>query len=373
MIRISVIIVNYNARFFLENCLCSVLSSEVADLIEIIVVDNASNDDSCSMISNSFPDIQLIRNAENVGFAKANNQAVKMAQGDYILILNPDTMLAETTLSDMLAFAEGQENFGAAGLRFIDGTGSYLPESKRNFPNLMVAGAKLLGYSNSYYANHLDHKAVGPVEILTGAFMFVRKEVYNTIGGFDEDFFMYGEDIDLSYRILRAGYQNFYIGTSSVLHFKGESTVKDKFYVENFYGALRIFYKKHFSNRAGLYMLVDVLIKTMISLKSLSGSQKASRKEGVKAWAYMGKDAKVYERLKGLFVSIPSVSVTHMEATGSEGQVVLFDSKTLKYAEIIEAMARPDLSEVRKRIISQNQEFYIGSDASNEQGEAVTF
>lgn len=345
----------------------------MVDQIEIIVVDNASTDDSCSMLANSFPDIQLIKNVENVGFGKANNQAVNKAKGDYVLILNPDTMLSETTLSEMLTFAEQQENFGAAGLHFIDGTGSYLPESKRNFPDLKVAGAKLLGFSNHYYANQMDKKAVGPIDVLTGAFMFVKKEVYTKIHGFDEDFFMYGEDIDLSYRILKAGYQNFYVGTSKILHFKGESTVKDTFYLENFYGALSIFHKKHFPNKAGLYGVVDALIKVIIYLKSITGAQKGVKKKEVKRWAYLGEDMKVFERLKKLFAKASSFSMHEIESNISSCQMVFFDSKTLRYDQILEAMTRPDLQDVRKRIIGKDHTFYIGSDASNERGEVVTF
>ena len=254
MIRISVIIVNYNARYFLKNCIDSILSSDMVDELEIIVVDNHSSDGSVEMLRKDFPQVSCLSNKKNLGFSKANNKAVATAKGDYILILNPDTMVKETTLSAVMAHAEKQAHFGAAGVQFIDGSGVFLPESKRNFPTLKVAGAKLLGYSKYYYANHMSKEAVGEIDILTGAFMFIKREIYLEVGGFDEDFFMYGEDIDLSYRIRQAGYVNLYLGTTKVLHFKGESTIKDQVYLSNFYGALSIFYKKHFPNNSGLYV-----------------------------------------------------------------------------------------------------------------------
>lgn len=373
LIRISVIIVNYNARYFLENCLRSVLSSDIAGHVEIIVVDNASSDDSCAMLDNCFSDVRVIQNTENIGFAKANNQAVDLAQGAYLLILNPDTMLTETTLSEMLNFADQQENFGAAGPCFIDGTGSFLPESKRNFPDMKVAGAKLLGYSKYYYASHLELDAIDEVDVLTGAFMFVKKEVYLMLGGFDEDYFMYGEDIDLSYRILKKGYKNFYIGTSKVLHFKGESTIKNKFYLKNFYGALGIFHKKHFQKSRVLYKLVDVLIKTMISIKSIKGVPKHSKMQDLKHWAYLGEDENVFERLKMMHSKTTSVKLSQKDAIRKNCQLMFFDSTTLSYTQIMEAMSRPDMAELRKRIINKNKDFYLGSDSSDQRGEVVRF
>ncbi len=371
MIRISVIIVNYNARYFLKNCLSSVLSSDIVNDIEIIVVDNNSKDGSCEMMDEDFPDIKCLRNVENVGFGKANNKGVEMAQGDYILILNPDTMIAETTLSEMLRFSEKQNNFGAAGVQFVDGSGNYLPESKRNFPDLKVAGAKLLGYSKYYYANHIERNEIAEIDVLTGAFMFIKKEVYHKIGGFDEDFFMYGEDIDLSYRIIKAGYQNFYVGTNIVLHFKGESTVKNKFYLENFYGALSIFYKKHFPNKAGLYGVVDGLVSMMISVKSLTGVKQSKTLVNESDWVYFGKDDSLFNRLKELLPNAEVYSMNGLEANLSDDSIVFFDSKSLKFSQIIDKISKPDFRNFRKRIIAQDHSFYLGSDSSNERGEVI--
>ena len=371
MIRISVIIVNYNARYFLKNSICSILSSDIVSDIEIIVVDNDSKDGSFDMLDEDFPNIKYIKNSKNVGFGKANNQGVALAQGDYILILNPDTMLTGTTLSEMLRFSEKQHNFGAAGVQFMDGSGKYLPESKRNFPDLKVAGAKLLGYSKYYYANHIGKDKIAEIDILTGAFMFIKKEVYDEIGGFDEDFFMYGEDIDLSYRITKAGFKNFYVGSNKVLHFKGESTIKDKLYLENFYGALSIFHKKHFPNRAGLYGIVDGLISMMISVKSMIGLKETKTVPVMTNWIYAGNDKAIFDLLQKKFPGTQGCLMTQVEGHTINQEIIFFDSNSQKYGQIIHEMNQPELRELRKRIIAQDRSFYLGSDTSNERGEVV--
>ncbi len=347
------------------------MSSTIANEIEIIVVDNDSKDGSFEMLAQDFPDVRCIANNKNIGFGKANNSGVKVAKGEYILVLNPDTMLTESTLSEMLYFSEKQNKFGAAGVQFVNGNGNYLPESKRNFPDLKVAGAKLLGHSKYYYANHIERNELAEIDVLTGAFMFIKKEVYNEIGGFDEDFFMYGEDIDLSYRISKAGYKNFYIGSSKVLHFKGESTVKDKFYLENFYGALSIFYKKHFPNKAGLYGIVDGLIRLMISVKSIAGIKKPKIRVPESAWVYLGEDKLMLDRLKALHPDSLCYSMQHLDIDLDTARTIFFDSKSLKFSQIIDKISMSSLRDSRKRIISQDHRFYLGSDTSNERGEVV--
>lgn len=371
MVSVSVIIVNYNARYFLKNCIGSVLSSNIVDSIEIIVVDNHSTDGSCEMLQSDFPQVICLENKANLGFSKANNRGVAAAKGKYVLILNPDTMLNEHSLSDILNFSEHQTGFGAAGVQFIDGSGKFLPESKRNFPNLKVAGAKLLGYSKYYYANHIEQDSIAEIDILTGAFMFIKREVYDEVGGFDEDFFMYGEDIDLSYRIAKAGFKNYYIGSSKVLHFKGECTIKDKFYLSNFYGALSIFYKKHFPNNATLYVFIDILIKAIISLKSISVPRSSKNQTNFDSWAYIGGDLRIYNKLK-LALSSPKEFIREKVSNDiSNVEIIFFDSNFLTFKEIIEMFSDPLLKNVKKRIIFHDHSFYLGSDNSNERGEVV--
>ena len=371
MVSISVIIVNYNARYFLKNCIASVLSANMADQLEIIVVDNNSSDGSSEMIHRDFPQVNYVQNDENIGFSRANNRGVSLAKGNYVLILNPDTMLTETALSEVFEFSEKQTDFGAAGVHFIDGSGTYLPESKRNFPNLKVAGSKLLGYSKYYYANHIHKNDIAEVDILTGAFMFIKKEVYEEVGGFDEEFFMYGEDIDLSYRIGKAGYKNYFIGSTKVLHFKGESTVKDAFYFQNFYGALSIFYRKHSPNRKALYGVIDALVKIIIAAKSVGISTAEIKPVKFGKWIYYGTDKQLMEKIKMKYPFSHGLEGKTATKEIQEFELAFFDSNSLTYHEIIQGICDPNLKGVKKRIISSDQTFYLGSDASDERGEVV--
>ncbi len=274
--KLSVVILNYNVRYFLELCIKSV-EAAITDIdAEIIVVDNNSPDDSCEMVKTLFPNVKLIQNTLNSGFSKGNNIGVAQARGDYLCILNPDTVVAEDTFTTLLEFADKTKDVGIIGCRLIDGNGLYLPESKRNVPTPLVSLKKIFGSSGTYYANHLKEHDVGNVDILVGAFMIIKKSIYDGIGGFDEDYFMYGEDIDLSYKVLKAGFQNQYFGQSTIIHFKGESTPKDKIYRKRFYDAMGIFYKKHFKNTWLLDVIVNLGTKTFPFLELMVKSEKGS-------------------------------------------------------------------------------------------------
>ncbi|RME14118.1 MAG: glycosyltransferase, partial [Bacteroidetes bacterium] len=255
---VSVIIVNYNVKYFLEQCLRSVLNARDGLNIEVIVVDNHSVDGSVPLIKEKFPDVVLIENKENVGFSRANNQGIRIAKGKYVLLLNPDTIVQEDTLKKCFDFMEKHPEAGATGVKMVDGKGNFLPESKRGLPTPMVAFYKIFGLSKlfpkskifgQYHLTYLDNQQTHVVDVLSGAFMFIRREVLDKIGGLDEDYFMYGEDIDLSYRIMQAGYKNYYYPETSIVHYKGESTRKSSVnYVIVFYKAMVIFADKHFSN-----------------------------------------------------------------------------------------------------------------------------
>ncbi|WP_343695170.1 glycosyltransferase family 2 protein [Flavobacterium sp.] len=253
--QLSVIILNYNVRYFLEQCVLSVQEAIAGLDAEIIVIDNNSSDDSCLMMKTWFPEVKLIENKENFGFPKGNNIGVVQAQGKYICILNPDTVVAGDTFAKILAFAEDKQNLGIIGCKLIDGTGDFLPESKRGIPTPWVAFTKIFGlykifpkskHFNRYYAQHLNKNQTGKVEILVGAFMFLEKDLYQKLNGFDEDCFMYADDIDLSYRALLLKKTNYYFHETTVLHYKGESTIKDELYMKRFQDAMNFFYKKHF-------------------------------------------------------------------------------------------------------------------------------
>ena len=268
---LSVIIVNYNVKHFLEQCLFSVQKaiagmSAHSDLAqaEVIVVDNNSADDSIGYLQTRFPGIQFIANIENFGFAKACNQGLKRAKGKYILFLNPDTIVPEDCFQQCISFLESHEDAGALGIKMLDGSGKFLKESKRSFPSPMTSLYKLFGLSrlfphsrvfSKYHLGNLDENENHEVDVLAGAFMIIKKEVLAKVGGFDEIFFMYGEDVDISYRIQKAGYKNYYFAESNIIHFKGESTRRGSLnYVRMFYNAMAIFVRKHYGgSKAGLF------------------------------------------------------------------------------------------------------------------------
>ena len=256
---LSVIIVNYNVKYFLEQCLQSVFKASSHIQCEVIVVDNNSVDGSCQMIEEKFPEVIYIKNKQNVGFSKANNQGIKKSKGKHILLLNPDTVVQEDTFVKCIQFMNNHPDAGSLGVHMIDGKGKFLPESKRSLPTPSVAFYKIFGLSSllpksklfgKYHLGYLDKNTTHEVEILSGAYMFIRKEAIDKAGLLDESFFMYGEDIDLSYRIMQAGYKNYYYPETKIIHYKGESTKKGSInYVLVFYNAMIIFAKKHFSKK----------------------------------------------------------------------------------------------------------------------------
>lgn len=278
--KLSVIIVNYNVVHFLELCLHSVLRATKDLETEIIVVDNQSMDGSIAMLEQKFPEVTLLANQENLGFSKANNQAVRVATGDYILFLNPDTVMPEDFFQKILPYMDSHPEAGAIGPRLIDGRGVFAPDSKKSFPTLSVALFKTMGlgrlfpkssYFNKYYAVHVPAERTAEVEVLSGCCMLVRRSVLAMAGnGFDEDYFMYCEDVDLCYRIREAGFKNIYFPETSLIHYKGESTRKASLsYVRIFNEALVTFVKKHYSkSRAQTFLL---FIKLGILLRAILG------------------------------------------------------------------------------------------------------
>jgi GT2 family glycosyltransferase len=256
---LSVVIVNYNVANFLEQCLNSVFAASQNLGIEVFVVDNNSVDGSVTLVREKFPTVHLIANTENVGFSKANNQAIHLSQGRYVLLLNPDTVVEQDTFDKCLAYMDAHPKAGGLGVRMLDGKGRFLPESKRGLPTPAVSFYKIFGLSKlfpkskkfgTYHLGFLDEHQTHEVDVLSGAFMLLRAVTLGKVGLLDEAFFMYGEDIDLSYRIQLGGYSNIYFPETKIIHYKGESTKKGSLnYVFVFYKAMVIFAKKHFSAR----------------------------------------------------------------------------------------------------------------------------
>ncbi|MEP7168985.1 MAG: glycosyltransferase [Bacteroidota bacterium] len=274
--KLSIIIVNYNVKYFLEQCLLSVFKALKEIDAEVFVVDNNSVDGSKEMIAEKFSSVKLISNKDNKGFSKANNQAIKIAQGEYVLLLNPDTVVEEDTFKKVISFMDAHQEAGGLGVHMIDGKGNFLPESKRGLPTPSVAFYKIFGLSalfpgskmfGKYHLGFLDKNKTAEVEVLSGAFMLLRKAALDKTGLLDETFFMYGEDIDISYRIIKAGYKNYYFPDTKIIHYKGESTKKSSVnYVLVFYKAMMIFAFKHFSQ--GNARLFSFLISFAIYVRA---------------------------------------------------------------------------------------------------------
>lgn len=279
---LSVVIVNYKVPFYLHQCLCSLKkATEMMDK-EIFVVDNDSKDGSVDFLRNYHPEVHYIENHENVGFSKANNMAIQKAQGDFVLLINPDTIVSEDTIKRCVDFMNSHPDAGAIGVRQNYAYGMFAPESKRAVPRPMTALFKFTGLCKrfpknkvlgKYYLGFLDNRQANEIEILSGAFMFIRYQAIKKAGMFDEDYFMYGEDIDLSYRILKAGFKNYYLPTN-IIHYKGESTHKHTFtYVNNFNKSMTIFFRKHFKAYS---WFLELPILAAVYLKTIWGFLKVS-------------------------------------------------------------------------------------------------
>lgn len=351
-------------RYFLELCLRSV-EAAIANLdAEIIVVDNNSQDDSCQMVKQLFPKVKLIENKSNDGFSKGNNLGIKQAQGEYLCILNPDTIVAEDTFEILLKFADTKPNLGLLGCKLIDGKGEFLPESKRNIPTPMVSIKKLLGYSKPYYAHHLGPDQTGKIAMLVGAFMIVKKNIYLEVGGLDEDYFMYGEDIDLSYKVLKAGYQNYYHPATTVIHFKGESTLKDKAYAKRFNGAMQLFFEKHYKPNWLFNLLIWIGIK-VVSIFYPKGEESTSR---VKEYVLISNKENP---------QLQKVLLKNMETQAHLANYVpnveyILDMEYLGYKKAIELVSKNNIKHPSTfKFILKNSQVVLGSNSSKSRGEVI--
>ncbi|WP_396160404.1 glycosyltransferase family 2 protein [Flavobacterium sp.] len=373
--QLSVIILNYNVRYFLEQCVRSVQKALENIDAEIIVVDNNSTDASCEMMKQLFPQITLIENKENLGFPKGNNIAVQQAKGEYICILNPDTVVAEDTFEKILNFKFQIPNsqLGIIGCKLIDGTGNFLPESKRGLPTPYVAITKIFGlykisnFFGKYYAQHLSENQSGKVDVLVGAFMMMKRDLYLKVGGFDENCFMYSDDIDLSYMIQKLGMENFYFHETSLIHYKGESTVRDEKYLERFRDAMQFFYKKHFKKSwfFDKFLQFGSLLYAIFKQKQ---PQKLVRK--------IDKYIVFSNNNIQLKLSKPIEYLTDFEQFKNTNNInfeLIFDTNSFSFAEIIYFMEKHKSKNITfKNYISQSN-YLIGSNNSTDRGEVLIF
>lgn len=370
--QLSVVIVSYNAAPFLELCLHSVVKAITNLEAEIIVVDNLSTDDTCDMVRNQFKEVKLIVNTTNLGFATANNLGVLEAKGEYVLILNPDTVVAEDTFINCLNFAKETKNLGALGVKLIDGGGNYLPESKRNFPTPLVTFYKMLGIKSkkrAYYAKHIPKDSIGKVAVLVGAFMFLKRQTYKDVKGFDADYFMYGEDIDLSYKISKAGFQNYYLGTSSVIHFKGESTKKNVKYLKYFYKAMFIFYKKHLKQNFVFELFLEMGMTLWFVIKYVQIKFSIPKKIKIKNALYLGSNNGILNKLKRHYKSYNFESQAKLNSKFNG--LIFIDLATNSFKSLIQTLEQHKNKRSLFRMLLPNAKFVIGSDTASDKGEVV--
>ena len=374
-LKLSVIIVNYNVKYYLDQCIRSVLRAFVLmhTPAEIIVVDNHSADGSVDYLEKRYPQmlypmVRFVRSAHNLGFARANNIAIRQSRGEYVLLLNPDTIVGEDALKASVDFMDAHEDAGAVGVRMLGAQGRRAMESRRGLPTPMVSFFKMLGFCNrwphhrlfgKYYMGYLPWDEPCQIEVVSGAYCMLRRKALDEVGLLDEDFFMYGEDIDLSYRVLKGGYHNYYLPVD-ILHYKGESTQKSSFrYVHVFYEAMLIFFRKHYS---GMTFLLSLPIKTAIYAKALMAlvgmlSERmrkslgffAPSAEGAQHYVFVGsqemQDAcRDIARRLGLDAEFHDSEVLEdrSEATWSEknDNVLVLDADSMSYVGMLKRMRR---------------------------------
>ena len=375
VLKLSVIIVNYNVKYYLDQCIRSVLRAfeEMNTPAEIIVVDNHSADGSVDYLEQRYPQklfpmVRFVRSAHNLGFARANNIAIRQSRGEYVLLLNPDTIVGEDALKASVDFMDVHEDAGAVGVRMLGAQGRRAMESRRGLPTPMVSFFKMLGFCNrwphhrlfgKYYMGYLPWDEPSQIEVVSGAYCMLRRKALDEVGLLDEDFFMYGEDIDLSYRVLKGGYHNYYLPVD-ILHYKGESTQKSSFrYVHVFYEAMLIFFRKHYS---GMTFLLSLPIKTAIYAKALMAlvgmlSERmrkslgffAPSAEGAQHYVFVGsqemQDAcRDIARRLGLDAEFHDSEVLEdkSEAIWSEknDNVLVLDADSMSYADMLKRMSR---------------------------------
>ena len=372
-IDLSVIIVSYNVEHFLHLCLESVYAAINNINAEIIVIDNASADNSVEMMRQKFPSTRVISNVDNLGFGKANNKAAKLAKGRYVCILNPDTIVSQKTFEEFIQFHDENPTIGISGPQMIDGTGQFLLESKRGLPTIKAAVFKSLGlfrfssrFFGQYYNLSLPQNQNGKTDVLVGAFMFMRKRLYDQLEGFDENFFMYGEDIDISHRSLKLGYTNFYFSQSKVIHFKGESTPKNKAYEKRFFNAMSYYYNKNFSHN----WLLNSIFTTGSYLFSKFKRFASSRRDKtspilVNNWTLVSKNPKLFKNVKmNMFPSIKHCQnlLEVLQVKPKKLMGIVFDMRSMQWSEVINIMQVHQTRYVYKFISVDNKRIIGSSD-----------
>lgn len=375
--QLSVVILNYNVKYFIDICLQSVLAATKDLDAEVIFVDNASVDGSVEWVSQQFPQVKQINIPENIGFPKGNNIGVAKAKGEFLCILNPDTIVAEDTFSNAISFMENNKQVAIMGPKLIDGSGTFLNESKRGVPTPWVAFSKVSGLYKiapklfgKYYNLRLSKDKSGPTDILVGAFMFMRTEHYRLLDGFDEACFMYSDDIDLSYRSLQFGQQNYYNAEITVIHFKGESTPKDFAYQLKFREAMNYFYHKHFhvSNLAKIW--IKAAINVFSFLKRILGSQSKIRKQQPNFYCLISDDLDLKIGANKNFLFMHTSAIDEVLEYRNSRTEIIFDPEIISFKSCIDFMLKNGKGFTYK-FLNSNKSHAVGSISSVAKGEVL--
>ncbi|MBL6646826.1 MAG: glycosyltransferase family 2 protein [Flavobacteriaceae bacterium] len=369
-LELSVVILNYNVQYFLNLCLESVVEATRNLDAEIIVVDNASNDGSVDMVRKKFPQVRCVVNNENTGFSKGNNIGVKHAKGKYICILNPDTVVSENSFESLLRFCNQNDNVGVVGPKLVDGSGMFLKECKRGAPTPWNAFTKITAlyklskrWFGAYYNMKLDENTTGKTAAVVGAFMMLKKSIFNEIGGFDESFFMYFEDDDFCYRITQMGYQNYYVPTSTCIHFKGESTLRNKAFQLRFQAGINQFYQKHFPKTALFRFWLRLSSILFSLLKRFSSPPKAAADKNSSQAILVSRDTELgtsFQEKTKKEITLCS-NLLHVLQLQDAPSQIFFDTKGLNYHDLINFM-QTHRQEFAYVIITKDRSLAIGSD-----------
>lgn len=375
--QLSIIILNYNVKYFCDVCLQSVLAATKNLDAEVILVDNASIDGSIDWIAKQFPQVKRIVNNENTGFPKGNNIGVAQAKGEYVCILNPDTIVAEDTFVKALSFMEENNQVAIMGPKLIDGSGSFLKESKRGVPTPAVAFAKVSGLYKvfpklfgAYYNMRLPKDKSGPTDVLVGAFMFMRTKHYRALNGFDEGCFMYSDDIDLSYRSLQLGQQNYYNADITTIHFKGESTPKDFAYQMMFREAMNYFYNKHFHVSNLVKVWIKLATNLFSFLKRINLTAPNTIKPQPSCYWLISKDLDLEIGVNKNISFMHTAGLTPALGHKNTRTELIFDPETISFKDCIAFMSRHGKGFTYKFLCS-DKSHAVGSVSSNAKGEVL--
>lgn len=341
---------------------------------EIIVVDNASGDETEDLVKTHFPHVNYIQSETNDGFSMANNKGIAQAKGEFVFLINPDTVISENAIAEAIKKHKAIENCGILGVQLIDGTGHFLPESKINRLSLTNAAFKFLGYSKSFYNHSIAADGEGETATLVGAFMCFTKEQYKKVEGLDDNYFMYGEDIDLSFQFVKKGFKNYYLGNQSIIHFKGESTLKDKAYFKRFFTSVKYYFEKHYTNSSWIVGLLSLFFFIAKWTKRSDIAKKQRRDVSFNSIYCLTKSDVLINKLSTHFKQeIIKIDKDSIREVHLENDYIVFDKNYLSVAEIIRLMKSCSNHENYFRIRSSTLDVLIGSDSSTSQGEVIRF